>query len=446
MAYIAKTKIGSNTYPIGSCLYGTCSTAAGTAAKVVTMADFDTLITGVAIYVKFDNANTASTPTLNVGGTGAKNIFYRGAQITTSDTKSLLAGVCTFVYDGTQWCLTGGQEVGGGGTMWVTFTLSGNTWSADKTNAEIKAALAAGKNVYGISGTHVLLVSYYYPESSSSGVSFCYFELSTTRTTTHIYTVKSDNTVTVQRVYNNSAPSRTELPYIYQFEIIYDQTQSKYVVYFSNVVDVKDIMEWTGLDIICCAKLYPIGFDTNSDPSFYYSDVEWFYFDHCDFTADPYDDYGEGIARLYFKNLDNTKMLTIQDSYAAFNNCEDATVTVTTTNQYSTVVLDASDVNTAFTNAGHNLSARISRYNHMVTLSGNLVTGSSIAANAYIAMFRIPAGFKPKSQLFFKAYKYGTATEVTWYMDTVDNDWVRLLSANTMQSGTEYRFTVSYCM
>lgn len=444
MAYIAKTKIGSNTYPIGSCLYGTCSTAAETAAKVVTMADFDTLITGVEIQVKFDNANTASTPTLNVGGTGAKNIFYRGAQITTSDTKSLLAGVCTFVYDGTQWCLTGGQEVGGGGTMWVTFTKSGNTYSADKTNAEVKAAIAAGKSVYGIYNSDVLQL-YYYTTISSTGVSFYNFVSNSGCIITKVYTINSNNTVTVSSYMNNSATPRSDLPFIYQFEILYDQTQNKYVIYTCNVQDVKDIMDWTGFDIICCAKLYPVGFDTNSEPDHYYNDVEWFYFDNCDFTADPYDDYGEGVARLYFKNLDNTKKLTIQDSYAAFNNFEDATVTVTTTNQYSTVVLDASDVNSSFTNNGHNLSARISKYNHMVTLSGNLVTGSSITANSYIAMFRIPAGFKPKSQLFFKAYKQGTATEVTWYMDSVDNDWVRLLSANTMQSGSEYRFTVSYC-
>lgn len=57
--------------------YGTCSTAASTAAKVVTCADFD-LVSGTTIMVKFSYANSASTPTLNVNGKGAKNIFNNG--------------------------------------------------------------------------------------------------------------------------------------------------------------------------------------------------------------------------------------------------------------------------------------------------------------------------------------------------------------------------------
>ena len=57
--------------------------------------------------VKFTNANTASTPTLNVNSKGAKNIFHNGAQITTGVNKALLAGTVEFVYDGTQWQLVG---------------------------------------------------------------------------------------------------------------------------------------------------------------------------------------------------------------------------------------------------------------------------------------------------------------------------------------------------
>ena len=84
--------------------YGTCSTAAATAAKVVSCSNF-TLVTGARIIVKFTVTNTASNPTLNVNGTGAKNIYYRGSTI----TAGYLAAnrVYEFVYDGTQYNLVG---------------------------------------------------------------------------------------------------------------------------------------------------------------------------------------------------------------------------------------------------------------------------------------------------------------------------------------------------
>ena len=63
-----------------SATYGTCSTAAGTAAKVVILADF-VLFKGAQISVFFSYANTVASPTLNVNGTGAKAIWARGAAI-----------------------------------------------------------------------------------------------------------------------------------------------------------------------------------------------------------------------------------------------------------------------------------------------------------------------------------------------------------------------------
>ena len=84
--------------------FGTCSTAAATAAKTVniTTGTLDsTLSAGTRVTVKFTNANTANTPTLNVNSKGAKNIYYRGSAITTGSNKALLAGTCDFVYDGT---------------------------------------------------------------------------------------------------------------------------------------------------------------------------------------------------------------------------------------------------------------------------------------------------------------------------------------------------------
>ena len=84
--------------------YGTCSTDAATAAKTVSLTGF-TLVTGARVCVKFTVTNTASSPTLNVNSTGAKNIMYRGSAI----SAGYLAAnrVYEFVYDGTDWELVG---------------------------------------------------------------------------------------------------------------------------------------------------------------------------------------------------------------------------------------------------------------------------------------------------------------------------------------------------
>ena len=82
--------------------YGTCSTAAGTAAKTVTI-DFSgnlSLFAGLSIKVKFSNANTASSPTLNVNGTGAKSIVFPGynGSVTWAANQIL-----DLTYNGSQW-------------------------------------------------------------------------------------------------------------------------------------------------------------------------------------------------------------------------------------------------------------------------------------------------------------------------------------------------------
>lgn len=84
--------------------YGTCSTAAGTAAKVVSIPGF-ALATGAEVTVRFTVTNTASSPTLNVNNTGAKPIQYRNAAI----AAGYLAANRTyrFVYDGSSYELVG---------------------------------------------------------------------------------------------------------------------------------------------------------------------------------------------------------------------------------------------------------------------------------------------------------------------------------------------------
>lgn len=108
MAFVCKlTDTNGVTGPVASGIYGKCETAAGTATKVVTLADFDKLITGVTIHVKFTNSNTATNPTLNVNGTGAKNIYRYGTTVpSTSASWSWYAGsVVSFTYDGSAWIM-----------------------------------------------------------------------------------------------------------------------------------------------------------------------------------------------------------------------------------------------------------------------------------------------------------------------------------------------------
>ncbi|MDM8214711.1 hypothetical protein QUW15_00810 [Desulfovibrio piger] len=106
--------------------YATCSTAAGTAAKVVSLAGF-TLVTGAKVTVRFTVTNTAANPTLNVGGTGAKAIQYRNAAI----TAGALAANRTyeFVYDGSSWELVGDLDSN------TTYTAASATPKAPGTAA-----------------------------------------------------------------------------------------------------------------------------------------------------------------------------------------------------------------------------------------------------------------------------------------------------------------------
>ena len=93
----------------GQMLYATCSTAAGTAAKVATLASGTlTLTAGAAVAVTFTNANTVANPTLNVSSTGAKTICAGGAALTATSKYNWTAGATVvFVYDGTYWQMDG---------------------------------------------------------------------------------------------------------------------------------------------------------------------------------------------------------------------------------------------------------------------------------------------------------------------------------------------------
>lgn len=93
--------------------YGTCSTASETNSKVVTLdTEVFSLYGGVMITVRFENANTASSPTINVNSTGAIAVkLYGTTAAGNTPAKSWNAGeAITFVYDGSYWLLVGGGE------------------------------------------------------------------------------------------------------------------------------------------------------------------------------------------------------------------------------------------------------------------------------------------------------------------------------------------------
>ena len=129
--------------------YGTCSTAAGTAAKVVACSGF-ALKTGAHIRVKFTVTNTvtptAAAPlTLNVNGTGAKNILYHGSAVFSAGYLSANR-VIDFVYDGTQFAVVGD---------WDTNTRYSNMTAATASaagKAGLVPAPAAGANTKFLRG------------------------------------------------------------------------------------------------------------------------------------------------------------------------------------------------------------------------------------------------------------------------------------------------------
>lgn len=88
-------------YDADATFYATSSSSSSTSAKTATVQEPDgfELKEGVVVSVKFTNANTASSPTLNVDGTGAKPIRTLG----TASAYWSAGQTVLFVYDGTYW-------------------------------------------------------------------------------------------------------------------------------------------------------------------------------------------------------------------------------------------------------------------------------------------------------------------------------------------------------
>ena len=103
MAYISKIQLpdgsiydikGATTY------YATCSTAAATATKEITLSNF-TLETGTRIIVTFTYENTAAAPSLSINEATAVSFYLNRGNAALWDAGE----TCEFIYDGTYWNL-----------------------------------------------------------------------------------------------------------------------------------------------------------------------------------------------------------------------------------------------------------------------------------------------------------------------------------------------------
>lgn len=130
MAYITKKQTNNGAKPIGSNLYGICSTEASTVAKVVSMPDFDVLVEGVTIHVFFQYANTASNPTLQVGSTEAKPIKYNGLL----DGSWEAGGFISFTYYNGAWMQ---NDIAINGVTY-TFSISGHTMTITGSDGSVQ--------------------------------------------------------------------------------------------------------------------------------------------------------------------------------------------------------------------------------------------------------------------------------------------------------------------
>lgn len=131
-----KTQMSSQQTMTG---YYTCATAAGTAAKTVAASGY-ALTVGGCIRIKMNNANTANNVTLNINSTGAKALYYDGAQASATNTWE--AGeVLEVYYDGTQYqCASGGSRFATGESV--------NDTSITNTIAEGSSALPTSGAVF----------------------------------------------------------------------------------------------------------------------------------------------------------------------------------------------------------------------------------------------------------------------------------------------------------
>ncbi len=189
--------------------YGTSLTHAITAEKVVKLKGFK-LVEGAKITVKFFTANSSSSPSLNVNGTGAKSI--RCCERSTG-LVWLADSIIEFLYDGTYWQIIGGYVLADKpvGTIYESYN-SGNPKS-----------LFGGEWVEHDKGLYQLHTNYSlkFQQTVSQGVTICVGMAtipanSVAYITGHLETTASDSSSIVNAkietdAHENDAESRTTM-------------------------------------------------------------------------------------------------------------------------------------------------------------------------------------------------------------------------------------------
>ena len=132
-----KSLLGSGNINTPTTFFGTCSTTASTAIKVVTCDGFE-LTKGAIIGILFSTANTADVPTLNINSTGSRTIYVGGSTLnaTINVLKWSARTMIYFMYDGSYFryitsIAAGDEEQPRGANTWYGTCSTADT-TADK--------------------------------------------------------------------------------------------------------------------------------------------------------------------------------------------------------------------------------------------------------------------------------------------------------------------------
>ena len=151
--------------------YGTSSTAATTAAKTSTIANFK-LRPGAIVNITFSTANTKADTalTLNINSTGAKTIYVNNAATSSTNVLTWSANeTLTFVYSGSYWFFLGRSGISGDVAVCKNqLEAIGEQYSDSATNVSV--ANSTNTNVVSIApgeGVWVAVGLVSYPSNST---------------------------------------------------------------------------------------------------------------------------------------------------------------------------------------------------------------------------------------------------------------------------------------
>lgn len=155
---------------------GTCATATGTAAKVVSTAEaYYSPVTGDIILVNYTAGQTAANATLNINGSGARAVRVRGAAATTISHSTTAGSGILYYYDGTYYQLLSNQINADSNTTYPILTTTLINAGVSTTASSINAVLSkyiidtARTGVVKSATTDRLTVSSTAPSSPATG-------------------------------------------------------------------------------------------------------------------------------------------------------------------------------------------------------------------------------------------------------------------------------------